>query len=297
MIFLVEQSPLSTALCPSSNCHVVSHLKCLSQYFINQQDKPTTMVPRGGHCKSCKDYTLWGDVIRGCYRRMRSYFPEGHELSDNLEVQEKMPSLRRKKSASPRGRMSSKVKEKQGPYSSSTSMPGRPRKSLEVLSTPTILGLPSKGSRKRKQPASSVLTTEGKNLDLVTLSDIEDNATPMKRKRGRPRKDLAILDLVASSEIEDKAIPMKRKRGRPRKDLAILSPGASSVSSSRPLKASKKPKICASSAKLKLSLKGKGSRKKPKKGASPAKHKLSSKGKDNQSPAPYQPTKARIRRL
>ncbi|KAF8813687.1 hypothetical protein BYT27DRAFT_7083185, partial [Phlegmacium glaucopus] len=62
-------SPLSTALCPSSGCHAVSHLICLSQYFIDQEDRPT-MVPRGGHCKSCKQYTLWGDVIRSCYRRM-----------------------------------------------------------------------------------------------------------------------------------------------------------------------------------------------------------------------------------
>ena len=66
--FLGEQSPLSTALCPSSNCHAVSHLKCLSQDLINQENQSTTMVPRGGHCKSCKQYILWGDVIRGCYR-------------------------------------------------------------------------------------------------------------------------------------------------------------------------------------------------------------------------------------
>ena len=27
------------------------------------------MLPRGGSCKSCRSYVLWGDVIRGCYRR------------------------------------------------------------------------------------------------------------------------------------------------------------------------------------------------------------------------------------
>jgi hypothetical protein len=186
------------------------------------------MVPRGGHCKSCKEYTLWGDVVHGCYRRIRSDSPTGHQqLSDNPEVQETKSSLRRKKSTSPtRRRKSSKGKEKQGLCSSSTSMPRRSRKSL---SPPTI---PSKGSRKQKQTVNSVFTTEGDNLDFVAGSEIEDNATLVKRKRGRPRKD-----------------------------LAILSPGASSsVSSPHPLKASRKPKKNASPTKLKLSSKGKGNR-------------------------------------
>jgi structure-specific endonuclease subunit SLX1 len=191
------------------------------------------VVPRGGHCNSCKEYTLWGDVIRGCYRRMRSYSLTADELSDDLEVQETKSSSRRKKSVSPRLRKSSKVKETQEPSSSSTSKPRRSRKSLEVSSspTPTILRLPSKGSKKRKQPANAVFATEGENLDLVASSEIEDNVTPMKKKRGRPRKD-----------------------------QAILSPGASSVSPPHPLKTSRKPKKSASSAKLKLFSKEKGSR-------------------------------------
>ena len=199
-IFLIKQSPLSTALCPSSNCHAVSHLKCLSQHFIDQQDQPKTMVPRGGHCKSCKEYVLWGDVIRGCYRRMRSYSPTG-QLSDDMEIQENKSSLRKKKNAQD---------------SISTPKPRRSRKSLG---------------------------------NLVTS---EDNAISMKRKPGRPRKDPEILSSGAlslvpsshpltSSENKDKDTTTKRKPGRPRKDpaIAIASP---SVSSSRPLKASRKPK-------------------------------------------------------
>jgi hypothetical protein len=87
-----------------------------------------------------------------------------------------------------------------------------------VLSLPPILGLPSESRRKQEQTANSVFTTEGKNLDLVASPDIEGNATPMKRKRGRPRKA-----------------------------LAIFSPGAlSSVSSPHSVKASRKPKKSAS---------------------------------------------------
>ncbi|KAG9124099.1 Slx4p interacting protein, partial [Ceratobasidium sp. 392] len=29
------------------------------------------LIPRGGVCKGCDKYVLWGDVIRGCYRRAR----------------------------------------------------------------------------------------------------------------------------------------------------------------------------------------------------------------------------------
>ena len=27
------------------------------------------MIPRGGTCKRCNEYVLWGDIVRGCYRR------------------------------------------------------------------------------------------------------------------------------------------------------------------------------------------------------------------------------------
>ena len=27
------------------------------------------MIPRGGTCKSCEEYLLWGDVVRASYRR------------------------------------------------------------------------------------------------------------------------------------------------------------------------------------------------------------------------------------
>ena len=121
-------------------------------------------------------------------------------LSDNLEVPETKSPLRRKKSASSvKRRKSSKEKEKQELCSSSTSKPRKSRKRLEVLSPPTIRRLPSKGTKGSKKPANSVITTEGENLDLVASSEIEDNATSVKRKRGRPRKDLAILSPGASS--------------------------------------------------------------------------------------------------
>jgi len=65
----VQQDPLTTGLCPKSSCKAVSHLICLSKDFLDSQPSNTTLVPRGGECTSCHTYVLWGDVIRGCYRR------------------------------------------------------------------------------------------------------------------------------------------------------------------------------------------------------------------------------------
>lgn len=47
----------------------VSHLTCLSAKFLTQEPSDSALLPRGGTCGSCGTYVLWGDVIRGSYRR------------------------------------------------------------------------------------------------------------------------------------------------------------------------------------------------------------------------------------
>ncbi|KAF8972892.1 hypothetical protein BDZ97DRAFT_1649124, partial [Flammula alnicola] len=74
--------PLSTTLCPSTGCVAVSHLKCLSEKFLSEEPGRTAMIPRGGHCQSCGNYTLWGDVVRGCYRRLPPVERTGQDLLD-----------------------------------------------------------------------------------------------------------------------------------------------------------------------------------------------------------------------
>ncbi|KAJ7502827.1 hypothetical protein B0H11DRAFT_1986548 [Mycena galericulata] len=60
---------LKTTLCPTTGCTAVSHLLCLSDDFLASQTSDTGMIPRGGHCRSCRTYLLWGDIVRGIYRR------------------------------------------------------------------------------------------------------------------------------------------------------------------------------------------------------------------------------------
>ncbi|KAI0332172.1 hypothetical protein GY45DRAFT_1247211 [Cubamyces sp. BRFM 1775] len=65
-----DDNPLSTALCPANGCRAVSHLSCLSRRFLELQPSSSSdIIPRGGTCVDCQTYVLWGDIIRGCYRR------------------------------------------------------------------------------------------------------------------------------------------------------------------------------------------------------------------------------------
>ncbi|KAF8607341.1 hypothetical protein BDV93DRAFT_553059 [Ceratobasidium sp. AG-I] len=61
---------LAVSLCPHKKCFSLSHLTCLASSFRkNLPNSP--LMPRGGTCSDCNKYVLWGDVVRGCYRRAR----------------------------------------------------------------------------------------------------------------------------------------------------------------------------------------------------------------------------------
>ncbi|KZV60185.1 hypothetical protein PENSPDRAFT_594370, partial [Peniophora sp. CONT] len=64
-----QTAPLKVALCTNTQCTAVSHLSCLGRRFSAQNPGHLGLVPRGGECPGCGDYVLWGDAVRGCYRR------------------------------------------------------------------------------------------------------------------------------------------------------------------------------------------------------------------------------------
>ncbi|KAG9094202.1 Slx4p interacting protein [Ceratobasidium sp. UAMH 11750] len=84
---------LSIALCPRGGCLALSHLTCLAQSFRGSFPMlTTTLIPRGGVCKECNKYVLWGDVIRGCYRRARGGLEQPaseQEIEDSGEEEDK----------------------------------------------------------------------------------------------------------------------------------------------------------------------------------------------------------------
>ena len=70
-IDLVAESTdtMSLYLCPGETCTTFAHLKCIAHHFLNSSSTSFELIPRGGSCPGCKEYVLWGDVIKGCYRR------------------------------------------------------------------------------------------------------------------------------------------------------------------------------------------------------------------------------------
>lgn len=104
-----RQNPLDYALCPSSGCISVSHLHCLAKDFRKVNSPPTDLIPRGGNCNSCGSYVLWGDIIRGCYRRQRGGVvlesevdAEEDEESGSSEDVDPQPSQGRKRGRKPK---------------------------------------------------------------------------------------------------------------------------------------------------------------------------------------------------
>ncbi|KZT08098.1 uncharacterized protein LAESUDRAFT_649754 [Laetiporus sulphureus 93-53] len=79
------QDPLAVALCPTETCTGISHLTCLADDFLHSEEASSSQfIPRGGQCRPCRTYILWGDVIRGCHRRKGEVAPiPDSDLSGN----------------------------------------------------------------------------------------------------------------------------------------------------------------------------------------------------------------------
>ncbi|KAF8198002.1 hypothetical protein BJ912DRAFT_1039597 [Pholiota molesta] len=222
--------PLSTALCPSTGCFATSHLACLGQRFLKEETVTKNLIPRGGNCPSCGTYTLWGDIVRGCYRRLPPAERNGPQhpdiASDDMFVTDEDSDSE----ATPRRRSKSPTKRRR----SST----RRRR-----------------SRKQKGKATVTESSEGESFDFdnIASSSESDNVTPMKRRPERPRltpsskasssttakrKDkttisnlltpniLSNANNIASSSDSSPATPVKRSP-RPRKIMAFASPDTS----------------------------------------------------------------------
>ncbi|PVF99494.1 hypothetical protein CPB86DRAFT_813870 [Serendipita vermifera] len=67
-IDLVKEDPLTIVLCPSPACSGTSHMICLASAFLasNIYDD---IIPRGGVCEVCSQWTSWGDIVKGADRR------------------------------------------------------------------------------------------------------------------------------------------------------------------------------------------------------------------------------------
>ncbi|KAJ7647581.1 hypothetical protein FB45DRAFT_893830 [Roridomyces roridus] len=194
---------LKTTLCPTSGCTAVSHISCLSRDFLASH---TGMIPRGGVCKSCRTYVLWGDIVRGMYRRSAGGTVQLEGDDDALFLSDIDPEVRATGTLSKQSRRKSQSSEGEVfdlDVSSSSDSPsrkrGRPRKASPVT---------AKAKGKGKETVTSrplVESSEGEFFDLDVSSSSESEA-PSPRIRGRPRK--------VSPTLLDPG-PSPRKRAKP----------------------------------------------------------------------------------
>lgn len=84
------QDPLDIAICTAGNCTAVSHLSCLATAF--NAGSVDTIIPRGGTCSSCGQYTTWGDIIKGVYRRKagRAVTQEDEDLDESESSEDEL---------------------------------------------------------------------------------------------------------------------------------------------------------------------------------------------------------------
>ncbi|KAG8890805.1 Slx4p interacting protein [Tulasnella sp. 332] len=204
----LSQDPLSITLCTRGSCAAVSHLRCLANQFIisspldedsasQSSTAPiaSSMVPRGGKCPSCKRWTLWGDLIRGCFRRRKggvgAVAAEALEMSENdfddsvsegsvesptssnSDLDQLGPDLAEMSIASPEGKGKGISK---GVHNSASGSPTRkPKATLRKLPSPK-----GKGQTTLRRPPSAALPSGTRNARPVSK--------PSPRPRGRPKK-------------------------------------------------------------------------------------------------------------
>lgn len=58
-------------ICPSPECDSVTHLTCLSQHFLQNDDDKDALVPMLGSCPKCKTELRWVDIVKELSLRMR----------------------------------------------------------------------------------------------------------------------------------------------------------------------------------------------------------------------------------
>ncbi|ESK91029.1 giy-yig catalytic domain containing protein [Moniliophthora roreri MCA 2997] len=188
--------PLAHSLCPQSSCTSISHLRCLSQAFLSQlqgASMEAPMLPRGGTCPGCSTYVLWGDIVKGLYRRAAGDFSAVTEEDSDEETGEMFVSdtdegLRiRRSSRSPSNSdgesFDFSAVDRESFSDESTSKIKLPSPIKTIAQNTPRPRVRSKAFRKRGSQSST-----GEEFDFG-----DDH--PPKRKRGRPPKPatLAIM--------------------------------------------------------------------------------------------------------
>ncbi|KHJ33271.1 putative giy-yig catalytic domain-containing protein [Erysiphe necator] len=79
-------------VCPNPACNSVTHMTCLSKYFLDEDDD--SLLPVKGECPACHSVTRWIDVVKELSLRLRS----SKDIENLLKVEK---NSKTKKAADP----------------------------------------------------------------------------------------------------------------------------------------------------------------------------------------------------
>ncbi|KAI0649833.1 hypothetical protein C8Q79DRAFT_350476 [Trametes meyenii] len=186
-----NSDPLAVALCPAMACKAVSHLACLSHRFLSEESPASSdIIPRGGTCKACHSYILWGDIIRGCYRRRQGGVAPENELEEpddqegrpgqlfgeagEEEVELEGASKRRKAASQPRPATKKRPR-------------GRPPSASKPASYSTVASRESSSER------------EHFDLDAISTCDEESSGDDLPWMREQAQRKSSVRPLSSTS--------------------------------------------------------------------------------------------------
>ncbi|EJU03442.1 hypothetical protein DACRYDRAFT_21041 [Dacryopinax primogenitus] len=225
---------LTTALCPLGSCSATSHISCLAGDFLKQ--KPTdTMMPRTGTCKLCGHTLLWGDIVRGCYRRQKGGLPttaedneeqeededEDDEDEDGLDVQEGPLALAKSIIQSP----ARSLPTRKGPPAFSVSKPG-----LSAMHASKPRG--SKNEHNRHIPSPK--NAREMYLDIDDISSLSASESAPKTARVSAKRRASLHKVSTANG--------RRRLSIPPRSLSLSKPQASIAAKTRPNRPKPAPK-------------------------------------------------------
>ncbi|KAF6760081.1 hypothetical protein DFP72DRAFT_883120, partial [Ephemerocybe angulata] len=217
---------LTTLLCPHDDCLSISHVRCLStQFLASKAPSPpvythqSTLIPRGGNCPSCTKYTLWGDLVRGSYRRVLGAAVElpdndpdkdpaivdGVDLENDLFASDSDESEGSAKGTGGKGKSKAKAK-------------GKKQGTARLVTGEEILAAKKKPRKRKPSKARSDGSSSGETFDLdATKTKKKDDAarTPSRRPRSRsppPNASPDSDDMFLPDTPSPSQTPLKNKR-------------------------------------------------------------------------------------
>ncbi|QRV84899.1 structure-specific endonuclease subunit SLX1 [Ceratobasidium sp. AG-Ba] len=169
---------LAIALCPHPTCLAMTHLTCLAQSF---RDRNSPLVPRGGICKTCNKYVLWGDVIRGCYRRARGGLEKPASEQEDEEASEATDDELARHLDDLQVTQQSRVQPKPADQAAATTKPVKPSKTIKQMK-PKTASKPQPNRialRAIRNDPSSDVEDFGAEMDAIQCDTEDENTAPL----------------------------------------------------------------------------------------------------------------------